>query len=110
VLREPHLAEDGRRIAKLRDDATKTKQKYMDEVAQADFRTDAEWGESVAAFCRERKLRASHFYWWKKRLRENTTTRFVGSAGGGVPGRLTGRLADRSAAAEWPEPDGRPRV
>ena len=34
-------------------------------------------GESVAAFCRERELRASHFYWWKKRLRENTTARFV---------------------------------
>src|SRR5713101_7321372 len=34
-------------------------------------------GESVAAFCRERKLRASHFYWWKKRLRDNTATRFV---------------------------------
>lgn len=31
----------------------------------------------MTAFCRERKLRASHFYWWKKRLRENTTTRFV---------------------------------
>jgi len=26
-------------------------------------------GQSVAAFCRERALRASHFYWWKKRLR-----------------------------------------
>ena len=34
-------------------------------------------GKSVAAFCRERKLRASHFYWWKKRLRENIATRFV---------------------------------
>src|SRR5580698_9254743 len=34
-------------------------------------------GESVAAFCRERELRASHFYWWKKRLREDTTARFV---------------------------------
>ena len=34
-------------------------------------------GRSVAAFCREQKLRASHFYWWKKRLRENTTTGFV---------------------------------
>src|SRR6266404_8137813 len=34
-------------------------------------------GKSVAAFCRERKLRASHFYWWKKRLRESTTARFV---------------------------------
>ncbi len=26
-------------------------------------------GQSVAAFCRERELRASHFFWWKKRLR-----------------------------------------
>src|SRR6202790_469825 len=34
-------------------------------------------GKSVAAFCRERKLCAPHFYWWKKRLRENTTARFV---------------------------------
>jgi hypothetical protein len=34
-------------------------------------------GESVAAFCRERTLHASHFYWWKKRLREKTTARFV---------------------------------
>src|SRR5260370_15581549 len=34
-------------------------------------------GKSVAAFCREQKLRASHFYWWKKRLPENTTARFV---------------------------------
>jgi hypothetical protein len=33
--------------------------------------------KSVAAFCREQKLRASHFYWWKKRLRENTAARFV---------------------------------
>jgi hypothetical protein len=33
--------------------------------------------KSVAAFCRERKLHASHFYWWKKRLREDTTARFV---------------------------------
>jgi hypothetical protein len=34
-------------------------------------------GKSVAAFCRERKLCAPHFYWWKKRLRENTAARFV---------------------------------
>jgi len=26
-------------------------------------------GQSVAAFCREHELRASHFFWWKKRLR-----------------------------------------
>jgi hypothetical protein len=31
----------------------------------------------VTAFCRERKLCAPHFYWWKKRLRENRTARFV---------------------------------
>lgn len=36
-----YLAEDGRRIAKLRDDATKTQQKCMDEVAQTDFVTGA---------------------------------------------------------------------
>jgi len=34
-------------------------------------------GKSVAAFCREGKLCPSHFYWWKKRLREHTTARFV---------------------------------
>jgi hypothetical protein len=34
-------------------------------------------GTSVAAFCREQKLCGSHFYWWKKRLRENTAARFV---------------------------------
>src|SRR6266403_763136 len=34
-------------------------------------------GKSVAAVGREQKLRASHFYWWKKRLRENTAARFV---------------------------------
>ncbi len=26
-------------------------------------------GQSVAAFCRERHLCPSHFFWWKKRLR-----------------------------------------
>ncbi len=31
----------------------------------------------MVAFCRERKFCPSHFYWWKKRLRENTTARFV---------------------------------
>ena len=31
----------------------------------------------MAAFCRERNLHASHFYWWKKRLREDTSARFV---------------------------------
>ena len=34
-------------------------------------------GESVAAFCRERQLRASHFYWWKKRLGGSGAEKFV---------------------------------
>src|ERR1700676_242002 len=41
-------------------------------------------GKSVAAFCREQKLCAPHFYWWKKRLRENTTARFVEVQGFGI--------------------------
>jgi hypothetical protein len=47
-------------------------------------------GESVAAFCRERNLHASHFYWWKRRLREDTTAKFVevqmAESPAGVPG------------------------
>src|ERR1700746_160983 len=46
-------------------------------------------GKSVAAFCRERKLRASHFYWWKKRLRENTAARFVEGQGGESPANIS---------------------
>ena len=34
-------------------------------------------GQSVAAFCRERELRASHFYWWKKRLGASALGNFV---------------------------------
>lgn len=34
-------------------------------------------GQSVAAFCRERGLRAWHFYEWKKRLRESDAAKFV---------------------------------
>jgi len=34
-------------------------------------------GQSVAAFCRERGLCASLFFWWKKRLREAAETKFV---------------------------------
>ena len=31
----------------------------------------------MAAFCRERKLCAPHFYWWKKRLREDVAAKFL---------------------------------
>jgi len=34
-------------------------------------------GQSVAAFCRERGLANSHFFYWKKRLRETATPQFV---------------------------------
>jgi len=33
-------------------------------------------GKSAAAFCRERELGRSHFWWWKKRLR-TPLTKFV---------------------------------
>lgn len=36
-----------------------------------------ERGRSVAAFCRERELPVSQFYYWKKRLREAATLQFV---------------------------------
>ncbi len=34
-------------------------------------------GRSVAAFCRERQLCASHFYWWKKRLGASGAAKFL---------------------------------
>src|SRR5258705_13894895 len=55
-------------------------------------------GKSVAAVCREQKLRVSHFYWWKKRLREDTAARFVevqvaeGPANVAGDSRIEGRL------------------
>src|SRR5260370_41435996 len=37
----------------------------------------SESGQSVAAFCEERGLRAWQFYEWKKRLRESEVAKFV---------------------------------
>jgi hypothetical protein len=34
-------------------------------------------GQSVSAFCRERGLPLSRFFFWKKRLREAATSQFV---------------------------------
>jgi len=34
-------------------------------------------GQTVAAFCRERKLCASHFFWWKKRLGASGAVKFL---------------------------------
>ena len=81
----------------------------MDEVAQADFRTDAEREECGGVLPRAEVARVAFL------LVEETAAgkhygEIRGSASGGVPDRRGGRLADRSAAAEWPEPDGRARI
>ena len=34
-------------------------------------------GQSVAAFCRERKLCVSHFFWWRKRLGASGVVKFL---------------------------------
>ncbi|MGA9672653.1 MAG: transposase [Terracidiphilus sp.] len=34
-------------------------------------------GQTVAAFCRERGIRAAQFYDWKKRIREGEAAKFV---------------------------------
>ena len=44
----------------------------------------------MAKFCREQKLCAPHFYWWKKRLRENTSVRFVEVQVAEFPANLPG--------------------
>jgi len=74
-------------------------------------------GQSVAAFCRERELRASHFFWWKKRLRaavgpeagRTPLTKFVEvkltPAG---PKRAGMGAASRAAILARPEADPRP--
>jgi len=81
----------------------------MDEVAQADFRTDAEREECGGVLSRAGVVPVALL------LVEETAAgkrdgEIRGSAIGGVPGQRGGRLADRSAAAEWPEPDGRARI
>ena len=56
-------------------------QRQRSKIAWAKWRgllsEQARSGQSVAAFCRERSLCASHFYWWKKRLRDGKATKFV---------------------------------
>ena len=81
----------------------------MDEVAQADFQTHAEWGECGGVLPRSEVARIA-FLLVEEAAAGKHDGEIRGSASGGVPGQLTGRLADRSAAAEWPKPDGRARV
>ena len=81
----------------------------MDEVAQADFRTDVKWAECGGVLPRAEVLRVA-FLLVEETAAGQHDGEIRGSASGGVPGQLTGRLADRSAAAEWPEPDDRARI
>jgi hypothetical protein len=37
----------------------------------------AQSGQSIAGFCRDRGLPGSHFFYWKKRLREAVAPQFV---------------------------------
>jgi hypothetical protein len=81
----------------------------MDEVAETDFRTEAEREECGGVLPRAEVARVAFL------LVEETTAgkhdgKIRGSASGGVPGQLTGRLANRSPTAEWPEPDGGARI
>jgi hypothetical protein len=73
-------------------------------------------GQSVAAFCRERELGRSHFFWWKKRVR-TPLTKFVEvkltptvleGAGAGPVSRA--EVLARPAADRPPAGDGRVEV
>lgn len=47
-----------------RERSRKARRKWQKLISE-----QARSGQSAAAFCRERALCRSHFYWWKKRLR-----------------------------------------
>jgi hypothetical protein len=59
-------------------------------------------GQRVAAFCRERELGASHFYWWKKRLRA------AGSEARGAPMTRFVEVKLAGAGPECPARDSLP--
>ena len=81
----------------------------MDEVAQIDFRTEAEWEECGGILPRAALVRAA-FLLVEETAAGKHDGEIRGSASSAVPGQRTGRLADRSPAAEWPEPDGRASI
>jgi hypothetical protein len=74
-------------------------------------------GQSVAAFCRERQLCPSHFFWWRKRLRaaelgalSTQLRKFVEvKLTRAVPERAGMGAAARAATLARPEADPRPR-
>jgi hypothetical protein len=56
----------------MRQEIAEAKAKWLELVSE-----QRQSGQSVAAFCSERGLRAWQFYEWKKRLRESEAARFV---------------------------------
>jgi len=72
-------------------------------------------GQSAAAFCRERALCRSHFYWWKRRLRASGLeglrppfTKFVEvKLTPAVPERVGAGLASRAEVLAQPAADPR---
>jgi hypothetical protein len=66
-------------------------------------------GQSVAAFCKERGLRAWQFYEWKKRLRESEAVKFV-EVQIAVPSERVQPSGARSSAIEVRLREGRSLV
>lgn len=94
-----------------RERSRKARRKWQELVSE-----QARSGQSVAAFCRERDLSRSHFWWWKRRLR-TPLTKFVEvkltpavseRAGAGPMGR--GEVLARPAADPLRAGDGRVEV
>ena len=56
----------------MREIRTESWAKWRELVAEQDRS-----GQSAALFCRERGIRAWHFYEWKKRLRDSEAAKFV---------------------------------
>jgi hypothetical protein len=56
----------------MRQEIAEAKAKWLELVSE-----QHQSGQSVAACCNERGLRAWQFYEWKKRLRESEAARFV---------------------------------
>ncbi len=73
-------------------------------------------GQSVAAFCRERELSRSHFWWWKRRLRTPLTEFVEVKLAPAVPERAgagpvtRAEVLARPTADPLPTGDGRVEV
>jgi len=65
------------------------------------IREAARSGQSVRAFCRQRKLKESRFYWWQRKLRaqQDRRTRRQGRGGGLGGGQATFALVSDAPGA-----------